>query len=176
MRHKTFRHRKIMYKTTGALIGIALLCCLSGSCGYKVGFKAKREIRSIAVPIFRNRTLRRGFEFTLADALRREILQRTHLRLSDPDEADAMLQGEILTVNEGVLLEGDLDEIVDSSITVRIKVSLEDLRKKDTVFKDRLLTETAEFVLPRGESKESATREALGDLAERIVFLLEEDW
>ena len=129
------------------LIGIGLLCCLGGSCGYKVGFQAKREIRSIAVPIFRNRTLRRGFEFTLADALRREILQRTHLRLADPDEADAILQGEILTVKEGVLIKVKEDLFFHKRI-------LEDLESQLMAF----LKEKGEISTPQFKDMTGASR------------------
>ena len=91
-------------------------------------------------------------------------------------------------MNEGVLITGAGDAIVESSMTVTIEVAVVDRRDphrylvgKDVDGDGRpdapiLLTDSANFIPARGESRDTATARVLRDLAERTAQILEQGW
>lgn len=76
-------------------LGPALL----GSCGYHVGGKAElipKSIQTIAIPPFVSASLRYRLLDVLPEQIGREFIAKTRFRVvTDPSEADAVLQGNI---------------------------------------------------------------------------------
>jgi Lipopolysaccharide-assembly len=74
-----------------------------GGCGYHVAGKADllpKNIKTIAVPAFTNATIRYKLTERLPSAITREFLSRTRYRIvSDPNEADAVLEGRVALYN-----------------------------------------------------------------------------
>jgi hypothetical protein len=184
------RARAVRLRSRQASLGlavIALALALAPGCGYSVGFRAVGDIEDVAVPIFENRTLRRGFEYTLTHEVRRVILETTPLQLGHERSARAILRGAVVAVGESVLITGLNDTVTESSITISIEVSLVDRKSgRLLVGKDEngdgrpdgpvLLTDSQNFVPARGETRDTAAARCLRDLAERTVQLLERDW
>ena len=79
---------------------LALTSLLTG-CGYHVGGKSDllpKTIQTIAVPEFKNLTVRYKFADRLTGAIVREFISRTKYHIiADPTQADAVLTGTILT-------------------------------------------------------------------------------
>ncbi len=166
-----------------AVLALALsLAC--GACGYTAGFKPAGGVRTIAVPIFENRTLRRELEFPMTEAVVREIQRRTPLAVTSAEKADLVLRGEIERFDQTVLVEGPNDEVLESGAVIALGVSATDRRSGRTVFRyagpaptpgatGPALVESAQFSNVNQEGVGSATAEAFRELAERVVMLLE---
>lgn len=79
---------------------LALASILSG-CGYHVGGKSDllpKSIQTIAIPAFKNLTVRYRLSDRLAGAITREFIARTRYQIiTDPTQADAVLSGTVLT-------------------------------------------------------------------------------
>ena len=79
---------------------LALTSLLTG-CGYHVGGKSDllpKTIQTIAIPEFKNLTVRYKFADRLTGAIVREFISRTKYHIiADPTQADAVLTGTILT-------------------------------------------------------------------------------
>jgi outer membrane lipopolysaccharide assembly protein LptE/RlpB len=79
---------------------LALTSLLTG-CGYHVGGKSDllpKTIQTIAIPEFKNLTVRYKFADRLTGAIVREFISRTKYHIiADPTQADAVLTGSILT-------------------------------------------------------------------------------
>jgi len=164
------------------LIGVltALCGCSTVKKIMTLGYTSKplgpADVRSVHLPVFDNRTFRRGLEFQLTEAIKTELLHKSDLRIVDRDVADTELTGEIVDVRENVLLEDLNDDVVETSITVTVDVIWRDRRSGRVLLDRRGVSDTAELIALRGENVGTATEEAFRDLAERIVELLEEDW
>ena len=153
---------------------LAVLCLVG--CGYTAKRPFGHQVKTIHLPVFENRTFRRGLEFELATALRRELLTKTPLRIVDRPDADSVLKGEIVQVDQKVLGENILDEPIETRDKVFVDFEWRDLRTGRTLVKARSMVEAAEFIAQRGESFDTAAAEVLRDLAERIVERMAEDW
>src|SRR5438552_18517554 len=80
---------------------IIVLCLFATSCGYHL---AGRQLsdgngRSIAVPTFTNRTTTYKVEQQLAEEVRRELIRRTHFKVTPENTGDVVVTGEVLNYN-----------------------------------------------------------------------------
>ncbi len=176
------RRRKI-----AVVAALAAVLALAPGCGYQLGYRPVDGIREVAVPIFDNRTLRRGYEYQLTAEVRRLVLETTPLHLAREGSTRAVLEGAVVAVTENVLITGTQDAVVESSITITALVALLDRRSgRMLVGRDEdgdgrpdrpiTLTETQTFAPGLGTTRDDAAARAIRDLAERIVQLLEAEW
>lgn len=159
------------------LTPIILLACALVSlvgCGYSLGHRAPPGVRTVAIPIFHNATfpLRREVEFNLTSAVRQELQRRSSLRLVDSENADMVLRGTILEFRETLLVEGDRDEKVESSVFAVVSLALEDKFNGYEIELPRVTT-SEPFSPSNQGSFESGSRSVVERLAERIVAAME---
>lgn len=157
--------------------GLALL--LAGC--YSVGVEPVAGLEELAVPLFENQTLRRGVEQDLTRAVRREVLETTPLQLAHELDAPAVLRGAITEIGEQVLLAGPAEEVLEAGLQVTVSFGVyqggallvgEDTDGDGAPDGPVTLVGYAEYDVARSESRDTATAEAVADLAEMIVFRL----
>mgnify|MGYP003963765497 FL=1 len=154
---------------------LVLFALISG-CGYTTKSLISRNINSVYIPIFGNYTFRSGLEFDLTTALKDEIMNKTKLRIAKKDDADTILTGKIFTVTEGVITQNARDNIIENKVTISVNIALADRRTGRALMTMNGLSNTAEYIVTRGENINTATQECLAGLAEKIVYQLEEKW
>jgi hypothetical protein len=109
------------------------------SCGYHVGGRGDLlppYVKTVAVPIFKNESATFKIEQQVSSAITRELLERTHFRVSpNPEGADAVLKGDIKDVRAGVLTY-DLNTGRATSLQIQVTadVKLEDMHSHKTLF------------------------------------------
>jgi len=108
---------------------LALL--LSGCAGYKLGSVKPaylREIHSIAVPTFTNRTLTPRIEALVAGTVIKQFQQDGTYRITDEAQADAILQAEIISVSRTPArsVRGNVLSTTEFNLTVRASFTLVD--------------------------------------------------
>src|SRR3954469_25044928 len=101
---------------------VVLMSLLCTSCGYNnngyssVGDESKsswyqwrslyrEDVRTVAVPIFKNKDYRRGVEFTLSKAIVNQLEMRTPYKVVPRERADTVLEGEIVEIRLHTLSE-----------------------------------------------------------------------
>jgi hypothetical protein len=129
----------------------------------------------VFVAYFSNETFYRNVEYELSERLVAEILSSPGLRLTSKEDAEVLLSGRILDIQQRVLAEDPTRETLASEATIAIEVRLQDARTGQVLLK-QTLRQTGQFVPPRGEELQFALREANGFLARDIVRLLEQDF
>ena len=121
---------------TGSLVCVAAAALLLAGCsafdditilGYTTGSQFPRDIRTVRVPIFLNKTFVRGIEFELTEAVIKEIERRTPWKVVD-GEADAELTGVIVNVAKQMVLQNPLNEVREAELTMSVEIAWRDLR------------------------------------------------
>jgi outer membrane lipopolysaccharide assembly protein LptE/RlpB len=132
------RRRRLAAK---AATFILALCALipSAGCGYHVAGRTSAlppDWETIAVPAFKNDTTRYRIEQRMTEAVIREFLQRTKYPVvQDPQSADAVLHGEVLTIETTpVLFNATTGEVTTMLVTVHTKVLLVDNKTLKAVY------------------------------------------
>jgi len=158
----------------GAL-AVALVFLLGG-CGYTVHGTLPAHIKTVAVPIFRNRTRQPAVESLVTRAVVEAFSTNGRLRVVNTGEADAILDGEV--VNYGVTsIAFDKDANVSLyRVFVTVNLVLRDVKRNTILFRQAEVREQADFRVQAAVSQtisleETALRTAATDIGRAIVAL-----
>ena len=155
------------------LLALLLLAAALASCGYSVGpLQPANDARSIALPLFDNRTYRRGVETDLGRALASEVHSRTRLRIVETG-ADLILEGTIVEIREILLSQAEKEVTRESTVLVTVEFVVKDGRTGQPLAPRDKISEREAFVPGIGESLLTARGEALRRLAADLVDRLE---
>ncbi|MGH9358043.1 MAG: LptE family protein [Terriglobia bacterium] len=123
------------------LISFACIFCAVwiGACGYQVGGRGALippDIKTIAIPAFTNQTAQFRIEQQMTEAVTRQLIERTKYRVTqDPAHADAVLQGTVESVRQGVVTFNPQSGSASTlQVQVVAAVKLVDLHTKKVVF------------------------------------------
>ncbi len=122
----------------------AVLCFLVSllvGCGYHVAGRAANlpsDWKTIAIPSFKNDTTQYRIEQRFTAAVIREFLSATKYRvIQDAESADAVLTGEVLTIETNpVLFNATTGEVTTMLVTVHAKVQLTDNKTQKAVYQN----------------------------------------
>jgi len=125
--------------TAYRLLLSAFCLLLFPACGYHVAGTATRippDVKTIAVPAFKNESLTFRIEQQVTSAVTREFLQRTHYRIQpDSAGADAVLKGTIKDVRaHAITFDVKTGRATSLQVQVTADVKLEDLHTHRILF------------------------------------------
>ncbi len=169
--------------------------------GYTVGPRHCDGIKTVRVPIFRNRTMVRDIEFEMTQAVVQRIHQTTPWRVIQSGEADAELLGTIVMLGKRPILQNELNEVRDAELTLGVEIIFHDCRTGANLMRPGqdvlpaippppdpmqpmilphhaplLLQRTAGFTPEIGESYATARQKVIQEMAVQIVHILEDPW
>ena len=115
---------------------------LLSSCGYHVAgtnSSLPSGWHDIAIPAFKNDTSQYRIEQIFTEAVIREFISRTKYRITqDPASADAVLHGEVLSIETTPLLfNANTGEVETMLVTVHTRVELVDTKSEKTVYANK---------------------------------------
>jgi len=163
---------------------LATILCLaiSGCLGYHVGPVKPyylRDVHTVAVPTFRNRTLVPRVEVLVTDTLIKQFQQDGTFRITGDDNADATLSGEISRINRlpARSVRGNVLATTEFSLGLTVKYTLTARDGKSLVGPGEVTGTTSFFVTSDVTTDErQALPLATEDLATRLVAQLSEGW
>ena len=161
------------------LLLLAMAVMLAGGCGYRHVETFPTQYATVAVPIFENRTFYKGVEYDLAEALSKQVTDRTPYRLAEPGVADTMLQGTIREVRQTRVTRtgsGSLPEQME--LVVVVDFVWKDLRAGQDIIDRVGFSAVGRYTptTPVGESMQVAQFDAANRLAQDIVDQMRGDW
>ena len=162
------RLRVLLVLTAGALV-------LAG-CGYSLRGSLPGHIRTVAVPVFANKTQQPAVENFLTRAVIEAFVTSGRLRVVRPEEADSILEGEIVGYQLDSLAYDERANIREYRLTVTLNLQFRDVRQNVMLWRQERVREKADFrvvgqVAATISSEESALRLAAVDIGRAIVNL-----
>ena len=162
---------------------LATVFCLAlGGClGYHVGPVKPhylRDVHTIAVPTFKNRTLVPRIEVLVTDTVIKQLQQDGTFQIVSADKADATLGGEIFSIirTPARSVTGNVLATTEFNLTLTVKYSLTG-RYGEQLATSQAVGTTSFFV---GSDVTTDERQALPlateDLATRLVSQISEGW
>jgi len=162
---------------------IVAVAALHGCRGYTHRFAMPRgaeDVRTVAVEIFKNKTLYTDVEFEFTDALRKEIAAKTSLKIAPRNKADAVVTGSIESYRRLVLREFETDEVARYSIVLVVSYKFIRLPSRGerplVVRSSRSLSRSAEYEVQSRFREPEARAEALRKVARKVVSHIFETW
>ena len=170
-------------------ITLLLTLCISG-CGYRAssggsarpaGYQWRSlhrdDVATVAVPIFTNRSFRRGVEFALSKAIVSQLEATTPYKVVSREHADTLLEGEILDTHIRTLSPDVHTGVPQEQLyIVRVNFTWKDLRTGKILVERRRFEQSATWYPTLGEGQFVGSQQNVERLALAIVQELQADW
>lgn len=158
----------------GAALALAL-AALAG-CGYSLRGTLPDHVKTVAVPVFANKTSEPAVENLLTQAVVQAFSTNGRLRVVKPEEADAILEGEVVGYEIQALAFDPRASISQYRLVVTMNLRFRDVRRMTLLFEQARFQEKADFrvigvVSQTISREESALQAAAVDIARAIVSL-----
>jgi hypothetical protein len=155
---------------------LALTALALTGCGYSTRGNLPSHIKSVAVPIFKNRTLEPGVESAITSGVVNAFTSGGRVRVVPLEQADAILEGEVV----GYSLDG---LAFDRNANVRayrlrliLNVEFRDVRRSELLWRQEGLEETSDFQV-EGQVSDTVARgqgavlQAASEIGRKVVNL-----
>jgi len=149
----------------------------SAQSGYQWRSLYREDVKSVAVPIFTNKDFTRGVEFSLTEAIVKELELHTPYKVMPRERADTILEGEIVEVRRNTVSNDARAAIPQEQLyIVRINFIWKDLRSGRILVERRNFEQTATYYATLGEGRFIGQQQNVEKLATGIVQELQADW
>lgn len=155
---------------------------LSGCLGYHVGPVKPyylRDVHTIAIPTFKNRTLLPRVEVLVTDTVIKQLQQDGTFQIASGDKADATLNGEVSRITRlpARSLHGNVLLTTEFALALTVRYSLTGRNGETLAPPNEAVGSTSFFVSTDVTTDErQALPLATEDLATRLVTQLSEGW
>jgi len=161
----------------GARVALALLLTLlAAGCGYSTQGTLPSRVKTVAVPMFVNRTQQPGVESFITRAVVEAFSTNGRLRVVPAAEADAILAGEITGYTvDSIVFDADANVRL-YRLSVTLDLRMRDTRDNSVLFQQAAVREQADFRVAGVVSgtiarEETALRDAAVEIGRAIVSL-----
>jgi hypothetical protein len=156
--------------------GLLLALLVLGGCGYTVHGTLPSHVKTVAVPIFRNRTSEPAIEGFITRAVVEAFSTNGRLRVVNTAEADAILDGEIVGYTVTSIAFDKDANVRLYRLLVTLNLKMRDVRQNTTLFQQDGVREQADFRVQNAVSQtisreETALRAAAVDIGRAVVSL-----
>jgi len=157
-------------------LGLALLAVALAGCGYSFRGNLPDRIQTVAVPVFTNKTSAPAVENFLTSAVVEAFATNGRLRVVSPDQADAILDGEVIGYSVQSIAFDNQANVRQYRLLVTMNLRLRDVKRSAILFEEQSLREKADFqvlgaVSQTISNEEAAVRSAAIEIARSIVSL-----
>jgi hypothetical protein len=162
------------------------LLMLAGCAGYQVGTASLYSpgIRTVYVPMFESNSFRRNLGERLTEAVMKEIELKTPYKVVGTPNADSVLTGRITSETKRVVVENRFDDPREAEVRLQVQVRWVD-RRGGLIRQSEPIPMGAEVVAVSGsaslfpevgQSVATAHQQAIQQVAEQIVGMMESPW
>jgi len=159
--------------------------CVLSSCGYTQKAHLPGDIKTIAVPTFKNEippseqfAYHPGLEIELANAIRDRFIFDGNLKVVDESIADAVLVGSVISYEQEGLRFDRLESVDEYRLFLVVKFKLVDRRTKKILIEEPNFSGRSEFFVSRSpnSTRRTSANSATFDLARSLVDRIVEEW
>lgn len=166
-------------------VRLALAAALAGGglgCAYSfTPSRLPAHIKTVAIPVFENRTVEPGLEQEVTDLVTREFVNNNTLKVVPEARADSGLYGHIVRYQNKVFGYNAQAQTEEYEVVIEVEVEFKDLVKRKTLWKEEsLVGRTTYFVVStkgqEAKDEVSGRAEGIKRLAEDILNRTIRSW
>ncbi|MCL2639846.1 MAG: LPS assembly lipoprotein LptE, partial [Phycisphaerales bacterium] len=148
----------------------------SNGCNYSTEPLYNASVQTVAVT-FTNKTFRREWEFRLQEAVDKNIETRTPYKITSTKNADTLLIGEIVDIQESVLTRRSGTILPrETELIILVNFTWKDLRSGRVLLERKHFNRSATEIPQIGERIGDAEHLAIERLAHAIVDQMKKEW
>ena len=119
------------------IIAILLLFC---SCGYYSfsGSSLPSHLKTIAIPVFDDRTAEFGVREQISNTLIEEFTKDNTLKISDARNADSILEGTITRIRDQAGAYDANEQVKDIKVYITVDVKFTDVKNRKVIWEEQI--------------------------------------
>ncbi len=150
-----------------------LSAALALGCGpYSFSGSTATHLKTIAVPVFEDRTAEFGIKERLSGTLIDEFTRDNTLKIADRRVADSVLLGTLLRLEERAGVYDQNQNVQKIRVFLTVEMKYEDLKKKKTVWEAQI-TQFGDYTPP---NRQAAIDEAIHKIANDVLNKTVSGW
>ena len=114
----------------------ALVLAAAAGCGYSLQGNLPDHLKTVSVPVFKNRTTESGAETTITAAVINAFTSNGRLKVVSLDQADSVLDGEVTGYQVQSLTYDSRLNLRSYRLTVTMNVRFRDLRRTELLWQE----------------------------------------
>jgi hypothetical protein len=144
---------------------------------YKWAGLYRQDVKTVAVPVFVNRTYYRGVEFNLTKAIINQIESRTPYKVVPREQADTILEGEVIDAGVHYQSRSQVMGLPQEQLFyLLVNFTWKDMRSGQQLAVRRGFGQTAPYYPTLAEDRFSGSQDSVEKLALAIVGELQANW
>jgi hypothetical protein len=147
---------------------LTLVRCFSYSF---TGASLPPHLKTVAVPLFENRTPEFGVDQQMTDAVIEAVTRDNTLKIADPSNADCILHGSLMRMEDRAGQYNENEEASTFRITLTFQATFEDLRKKTVIWQN-----TFSSFGTYTDNRDDGIAEAINKLTTDIINRMVSNW
>ena len=148
-------------------------------CGYSTKSRTAKDIKSVAVPFFENRTPEPNLEIDVTERIVLNIIADNTLKIEDEDNADAVLEGAIIDfANRPFSFNEELDA-EEYRVVVLVQATLYKRITNEPIWENKRFTGDGSYFIEATEPGFrfiDALDESIKEITDRILNMIVQDW
>lgn len=128
-----------------AVAALAALAWAIAGCGYSFHGTLPDHIKTVAVPMFVNRTQQPAVESVITRAIVDAFATNGRLRVVRREDADSILEGEVVGYSVGAIAVDPSLTVQQYRLAVTLNLRMRDVRRNELLFQHANFTEQADF-------------------------------
>jgi outer membrane lipopolysaccharide assembly protein LptE/RlpB len=156
-----------------------LALALAAGCGYSTTSRTAKDIKSIYVPFFENKTAEPNLEINVTNRIIDNLVRDNTLKVLPENAADAVLDGEIVGFKNQPFSFNENLNAEEYHVVVTVVVTLFNRRTNEPIWEKRSFVGDGSYFVEQvenGRTFEDAVEESVREITERILNLTVQDW
>jgi hypothetical protein len=158
-----------------AVVGAVVL----SGCAYSTTSRTAKDIKSIHVPFFENKTPEPNLEISVTERIINNLVTDNTLKVVSEDASDAVLDGQIVEFrNAPFSFNQDLNA-EEYVVVIKVLVTLFNRRTNQPIWQNQTIEGNGSYFIEQVDDArtfDDAIDESLREITERILNLTVQDW
>ena len=159
-----------------AASALALLALVTGGCGYTIGVQLPPDVKTIAVPMFKNLTQQPAVEDVMTQAMV-TAFANTGVTVVPVQQADSILEGEVVEYQVQSIAFDTSTNAQVYRLRVKLNIQFRNVRNNTMIFRQDGIEDRSDFrawgdvAQTLSQERLGATSQAAVEIARRVVSL-----
>ena len=156
---------------------ILLINLLFCSCGYYSfsGSSLPSHLKTVAIPVLDDRTSEFGVRELITEALIEEFTKDNTLKISDPRNADSILEGIIINIRDQAGAYDASEQVKDIKVYITVDVKYHDVKKRKIIWEEQI-TQWGTYDPEASDGRTNGITEAIDKLVADILNKIIAGW
>lgn len=159
-------------------VTVVLYWLFAGACGpYSFSGSANPHIKTIAIPLFEDRTAEFGIKEMLTNSMVEAFTRDNTLKIADRRTADSILLGVLERVDDRPGAYNRQEQVQEIQVFLTVSIQYKDLKKRKVVWEDRI-SQFGTYIPGSSEkgTREAAIQEAIDKIVDEVLNRTVSGW